>query len=231
MSEVIFFDPIGGIAGDMFTAAFIDAKIVTVEELQETVRCVVPEITLTWKKETRSGFGGTKFSVVSPDGAEGPGEGHLAEEHNSNHVHYPYKDILELIKTSRLITSVKERALSIFQTLAEAEAKVHNKPIEDIAFHEVGRNDAIADIVCASYCIGALGGVKLVCGPIPLGEGMITFSHGTMPVPAPATLEILKGIPTTKGFPIGEMTTPTGARDPKPYPDTEQTISTPGKNA
>lgn len=211
MSKMIYFDPMGGVAGDMFTAAFLDAGIVSINELQNAVNMVVPEVKLSLEKDLRCGIEGSRLRVISPAGEEKVSGGHLVMKHHHHHEHHPYKEIRESLKSSGLDMGVKNLALSVFETLAKAEAKIHGKKIEEIIFHEVGRNDAVADIICAAYCVRKMGNAQIVCGPIPLGQGTITFSHGTMPVPAPATLEILKGIPTIPGFPVGEMTTPTGA--------------------
>ena len=215
MKKVIYFDPIGGVAGDMFSAAFLDAGAVSIQELQKNVSLVVPEIKLKAEKTIIGGIQGTKLNVISPKGEELPGVPHShawkGHQHHHEHEHHPYKDICHRLQSSKLKAPIKKLARAIFHRLAEAEAHVHGKKIEDIAFHEVGRNDAIADVVCAAVSVIALGKAECVCGPIPFGQGIITFSHGTMPVPAPAVLEISKGFPTIPGYPVGEMTTPTGA--------------------
>ena len=212
---ILYLDPIGGVAGDMFSAAFLDAGAVGIQELQKNVSLVVPEIKLKAEKTIVGGIQGTRLHVISPQGAELPGVPHSnawkGHHHHHEHDHHPYKDIRRRLQSSRLKDPIKKLASAIFHKLAEAEAHVHGKKIEDIAFHEVGRNDAIADVVCAAVSMLALGAAECVCGPIPFGQGIITFSHGTMPVPAPAVLEISKGFPTIPGYPVGEMTTPTGA--------------------
>lgn len=222
MKKILYLDPIGGVAGDMFSAAFLDTGVITLEELQNNVALVVPEIILKAENCNRGGIQGTQLHVISPEGEELPGvphscafvhhhDEHHHEHHHRKHDHHPYKEIFQRLQGSKLVASVKNLALAIFQKLAEAEAHVHSKKIEDIAFHEIGRNDAIADVVCAAVSMLSLKNTECVCGPIPFGQGVITFSHGTMSVPAPAVLEILKGMPTVPGYPIGEMTTPTGA--------------------
>ena len=214
MGKIVYLDPIGGIAGDMFTAAFLDAGVVDLNELQRNVSLVVPEVRLEAEQSCRSGIQGTKLRVISPLGEELPGTPHSSHGHElpgHQHSHFPYRDICHRLSSSSLDPAIKNLAGAIFEKLAKKEAHVHGKKVEDVAFHEVGRNDAIADIVCAAVSIHALGQSRFVCGPIPFGQGIITFSHGTMSVPAPAVLEILKGIPTIPGYPVGEMTTPTGA--------------------
>jgi len=128
--------------------------------------------------------------------------------------HLPHRnlaDITAIITQSTLTDPVKQTSLSIFRRIAEAEAKVHGKALEDVHFHEVGATDSIVDIVGAAICFHALDVDAVWSSPLELGGGFVRCAHGMMPVPAPATVEILHGIPTSRGGVEHEATTPTGA--------------------
>jgi len=116
-----------------------------------------------------------------------------------------------MIRMSGLPEPVKERASAVFQRLGEAEAKVHDVPVETIHFHEVGAVDSIVDIVGSVLGLHLLGVERIVCSPLPMGHGFIRAAHGLMPIPAPATIELLKGVPTRPVNVEGELVTPTGA--------------------
>ena len=115
-----------------------------------------------------------------------------------------------MIQKSDLSGPVKERALRLFQRLGEAEAKAHGMPVERVHFHEVGAIDSIVDLVGAAAAVEHLAPSRLTCGPVNLGSGRVKMAHGEVPIPAPATAELLRGVPVFSG-PGGELTTPTGA--------------------
>lgn len=121
------------------------------------------------------------------------------------------KDIRAMIEASALTDGAKEKALSIFGVLAEAEGRVHGVPADDVAFHEVGAADSIVDICGTAICLDALGITQVYAGRINVGNGFVHCAHGTMPVPAPAVAELLKDWPTYAAGPQQELTTPTGA--------------------
>ena len=125
--------------------------------------------------------------------------------------HRNLADIAAIITQSGLSEMVKQTSLRIFKRIAEAEAKVHGKPLEEVHFHEVGATDSIVDIVGAAICYHALGVDAVWASPLELGSGFVRCAHGMMPVPAPATAEILHGLPTSRGGVEHEATTPTGA--------------------
>lgn len=133
--------------------------------------------------------------------------------HNENHhhEHRNLKDIESLINSSELSDEVKKLSINIFMRVAEAEAKVHGKTIEEVHFHEVGATDSIVDIVGAAICAVYLKADRVMCSSVELGSGFVRCAHGLIPVPAPATVEILKGIPVKAGVVPKETTTPTGA--------------------
>lgn len=205
MRNKLYLDPMGGIAGDMFTAAFLDAGLIQLNVLQETIASFDSSIQLIHEKSMQSHISGSHFRVITRQGEE-----HYADV-NHAHEHYPFGLIKHRLLTSTLPKPVLKLALNIFTTLAMAEAKLHNKTLDEISFHEVGTDDAIADIIAAATCVCNLEETDIYCGPIPLGNGEITFSHGSFNLPAPATAEILKGIPVIAGKGHYEMTTPTGS--------------------
>ena len=128
-------------------------------------------------------------------------------EHNRRHL----SDIEKIIANSQLTDGVKQRAMAVFTRLAEAEAHVHNEPIERVHFHEVGALDAIVDVVGAAICFELLNIERFVCSPLHVGSGTVDMSHGRFPVPPPAVAELLKGVPYYSTDIKGELVTPTGA--------------------
>jgi uncharacterized protein (TIGR00299 family) protein len=128
-----------------------------------------------------------------------------------SHSHRGLKEIRQIISKAGISQSAKERAIKIFEALGAAEAKVHNSDIEKIHFHEVGAIDAIVDIVCASVGSEAIGVDEWICSPLNVGGGTVVCAHGTFPIPAPATLELLKKAPVYSGEILKELVTPTGA--------------------
>ena len=140
------------------------------------------------------------------------GHSHEHQDHgHAHHEHRRWKDIRALIAGSAIREGAKTRALDIFSRIAEAEAGVHGMPVDEVAFHEVGALDSIIDIVGAAICLDALRPDRITSSPVELGGGTVTCAHGVLPVPAPATLALCKGIPVTTGGFDKEMTTPTGA--------------------
>lgn len=137
--------------------------------------------------------------------------GHRHLDDHSGHHHRNLSHIEALIDNSSLSDSVKALSKKIFMEVAVAEAKVHGKSLEEVHFHEVGAVDSIVDIVGAAICFEALSVDKVMSSSVELGGGFVKCDHGMMPVPAPATAEILKGVPVKKGLVDKEMTTPTGA--------------------
>jgi uncharacterized protein (TIGR00299 family) protein len=216
-----------GIAGDMFLGACLDLGM-PVEVLQDMVaRLGLPGIGVETRKASRGGFVGTRFRVLEngqPIEGPDPEEHHHHHDHEHHHHHHEHghhhghdhghtrglAEIRELILRSALSEPVKERALRLFQRLGEAEAKAHGMPVERVHFHEVGAVDSIVDLVGAAAAIEFLAPERLTCGPVNLGSGRVRMAHGEVPIPAPATAELLRGVPVFGG-PGGELTTPTGA--------------------
>ncbi len=131
--------------------------------------------------------------------------------HQHDHAHRGLSEIRKIISAAGISKSAKKTAVSIFEALGAAEAKIHDVPVEEIHFHEVGSVDAIVDIVCAAVGAGALGVDEIVCSPLNVGGGTVKCAHGTFPVPAPATVELLKDTPVYSSGLLAELVTPTGA--------------------
>jgi pyridinium-3,5-bisthiocarboxylic acid mononucleotide nickel chelatase len=195
--KIAYFDCFAGTSGDMTLGALIGAGA-DPERLREALAGL--------------GVGGYRIEVGKK--MAGPIEAtnvhvHLDDHHQ--HHHRRLNDILEIIGGANLSEGVKQTAGRIFQRLAEAEAKVHGSSPEEVHFHEVGAVDAIVDIVGTAICLELLGWPKVIASPIPTFHGYAKGSHGVFPLPAPATAEILRGIPWRKVDIEGELVTPTGA--------------------
>jgi uncharacterized protein (TIGR00299 family) protein len=160
---------------------------------------------------TRADFARGGVETPSP-ASEGHTHSHdHAHSHSHSHSHRGLKEIRQIIHQATISQPAKDRAIKIFEALGAAEAKVHNSDIEKIHFHEVGAIDAIVDIVCASVGAEALGVDEWICSPLNVGGGTVVCAHGTFPIPAPATLELLKNAPVYSGEIQKELVTPTGA--------------------
>jgi uncharacterized protein (TIGR00299 family) protein len=195
--RILYYDCFAGISGDMHMGALVDLGVDPSYLEKELVKLGVDGFKLKIERDSRQGIHGTKVSVV----IENP------ENEKHRHLHH----IEELINGSSLSDSIKRKSLAIFDRVAEAEARVHQISKEKVHFHEVGALDSIADIVGAAVCQEYLDVEEVHAGPVQLGGGTVVCAHGTMPVPAPATAEILKGIPVKSGLVQYEATTPTGA--------------------
>jgi len=191
-----YFDCYSGISGDMTLGALVDAGVGIDVLRSELEKLNLPGYEITALKVMRSGVSATKVHVCVEE-KEQPGR-HLS-------------DIRTIIEASALSSPVKQKSILIFERLAEAEAKVHGTTPDRVHFHEVGAVDAIVDIVGAVIGIDLLGITDISCSPINLGSGSVKTAHGMLPVPAPATAELLKGIPCYGSSVPFELTTPTGA--------------------
>jgi uncharacterized protein (TIGR00299 family) protein len=193
--KLAYFDCFSGISGDMTLGALVDAGC-AVEQLRAELRGLqVPGWELTAEKVWKNGMAATYVKVVTEDQSK----------------HRSLSAILEILEKSQLGSGVRERAGAIFRKLGEAEARVHDAPLEKIHFHEVGAVDAIVDIVGACVGFHALGIEKFACSPLNVGGGTAKMAHGVLPVPAPATANLLQGKPTYSNGVQKELVTPTGA--------------------
>lgn len=199
MPEVIaYLDCHSGMSGDMFLAALLDAGLVFDELRDALAGLPFSAYQLTYEPFSDKGIRGTRFDVQLS-----------TPEQPTRHL----SDIQALVQASTLPLRVRERALAVFQLLAEAEAHVHGTSIAEVHFHEVGAVDAIVDIVGAVWAIERLGIAQIYASALPLSSGHVQTAHGLLPVPAPATLEILRRVsaPWRPSSAEGEMVTPTGA--------------------
>ena len=193
---IAYFDCFSGISGDMTLGVLVDAGM-PIEVLRaELAKLALPGYTLNAEKVRRSGIAATKVHVVLEQ-----------HEHPARHLSH----IDRIINASSLPTTVKQKSLAVFQRLAEAEAKVHGTTTEKVHFHEVGAVDAIVDIVGSVIGLEQLGVTEVIASPVNVGSGTIHSSHGKLPVPAPATAELLRGVPFYSSSVTLELTTPTGA--------------------
>lgn len=194
--SVIYLDCFSGISGNMILGALLDAGLP-----EEKLRGAIDQLSL-------SGFE-ISINSVEKKGIHAVYVDVRLGRFQRRHRHLP--DIIEIIRRSNLPEPVKDNSLKVFRRLAEAEAKVHNVPVDDIHFHEVGAADAIIDIVGSVYGFHFLGISEIYCSRLHVGSGFVKCSHGVMPVPAPATAELLHGIPYYSGDVAKELVTPTGA--------------------
>jgi pyridinium-3,5-bisthiocarboxylic acid mononucleotide nickel chelatase len=200
---ILYYDCFAGISGDMNLGAMIDLGVDQKYLLKELRHLSIDSYKIKVYKDKRGGITGTKVDVIVP----------RQKKVSSPHAlkKCKFRDISRMIKQSDLSANVKKISLNIFTILARAEGKIHGHKIEDVHFHEIGAIDSIVDIVGAAICLDYLKVEKIISSPIQVGSGIIHCSHGTFPVPAPATAEILQGIPIKTGLVPFEATTPTGA--------------------
>jgi uncharacterized protein (TIGR00299 family) protein len=194
--RTLYFDCFAGISGDMTLGALVDAGA-DARELTERVALLgVDGYEISFEKVDRSGISATRALVRL-----------TREEKKHRHLSH----IEKIIDDSRLNDSVKERALKIFRRLGEAEARVHDVPVERIHFHEVGAVDAIVDVVGACVGFELLGVERFAASALHVGSGTVEMAHGRFPVPPPAVAELLRGAPVYSTDIVGELVTPTGA--------------------
>ena len=226
--RIAYLDCFAGISGDMFLAALIDAGV-DPKILHDATASLNLNAHLKIETVDRSGISSTKVHVYE---GEKLAEAIHTHEHEPSHTHdhthkHPYTHepehthphahgrsltvIRNLINAANLAVAVKQMAIQAFELLGASEARIHNVPIEEIHFHEVGAVDAIVDIVAASAGINALKIDRWYCSPLNVGGGMVDCAHGRFPVPAPATADLLRGLPTYSAHIEKELVTPTGA--------------------
>jgi len=214
----------------MMLGALVDAGV-PFESLAETVAALNVGARLEMRKVSRGGLAATKVDVITPESAanshEEDSHSHSHDAHSNTHSHEghtheapvvhshaPHRHlsaILRIIRSAPLSEAVKERSVRAFQLLGEAEAAIHSIPIEKVHFHEVGAVDTIVDIVCAAAGAELLGVDRWLASPLNVGSGTVKCQHGTIPVPAPATLALLEDAPVYAAGPAMERVTPTGA--------------------
>jgi len=212
----------------MFLGALIDAGVAP-EIFEQAVKALNVGARLEISRVNRSGIAATKVDVITNCEKDAPrvartttsnqhghpndhshAHDHEDEHHREHHHGRGLIEIRDIIHKAVLTESAKQTAIAIFERLGAAEAKIHNIPIDQIHFHEVGAVDALVDIICAAVGAEALGADEIICSPLNVGGGTTTCAHGTFPVPVPATVELLKGAPVFSSGLLAELVTPTG---------------------
>ncbi|MDR1135911.1 MAG: LarC family nickel insertion protein [Clostridiales Family XIII bacterium] len=222
MGKVLYFDCSAGISGDMTLGALVHLGADFEALKAELKKLKIAGYDIVKKKDAMSGIQGLNLDVlIFGEGDDGCDHVHASGGHDdrgtdhihaAEHAHGSFREIRELIETSSLNAGVKKTAVDIFTVIAEAEAAVHDMPLEDVVFHEVGALDSIIDIVGAAICIDMLAPEEIMCSAVHDGHGSIECRHGIIPAPVPAVLEMLKGSEIRiVGEDVGtEMVTPTG---------------------
>ncbi len=204
--KTVYFDCFAGISGNMLLGAFLDAGVPEERLRSELAKLNVTGYELKIQRIIKQGIAAVHADV------ELVHHHHDHEHHHEHHHHHRYlPDIYAILDQSALAQAVKDNSKKIFLCLAEAEAKVHGTTVDKIHFHEVGAIDSIVDIVGAAFCLHYLGIEKVCASRLQTGSGFVQCSHGQMPVPAPATAELLRNIPYYNGNTEKELVTPTGA--------------------
>lgn len=194
--NIAYFDCFSGISGDMFLGSLVDAGLEVATLKDELTKLGLCKWDLKVEKVQKRGIAGTKVNIITPE-----------EEESERHL----EDINRLIDESALSDDVKQLSKEIFLRIATAEAKVHGIDIEKVHFHEVGAIDSIIDIVGSVIGMKKMGIEAVYASPLHLGTGFIKCAHGTLPVPVPATAELIANVPTYSQGIKAELVTPTGA--------------------
>jgi uncharacterized protein (TIGR00299 family) protein len=204
--KLLYLDCFAGISGDMFLGALLDLGVSEDALRAELSKLQLPGYQISSRRVVKQNISATKFDVITLEDST-PHRG-VATTH---HQHRGYAEIIAMIEKSGLSEAVRERAERVFRRIGEAEAKIHGIPLEKVHFHEIGAVDSIVDVVGACIAVEALGVDEIQASPPRLGSGFVETAHGRFPVPAPATLELLKGIPVQSSSDPVELVTPTGA--------------------
>ena len=232
--RIAYLECFSGMSGDMFLGALVDAGV-PAALLEETVAALEVGARLEISRVVRSGISAAKVDVWVDGEKDLPREEFWERQHEREHAHQHGRDahshpgetragapaphehgrglneIREIISGASISEPARKTAIAIFEALGRAEAKIHNTSIESVHFHEVGAVDAMVDIVCAAVGGEALGVDEIICSPLNVGGGTVKCAHGTFPVPAPATLELLGDAPVYSSGLQAELVTPTGA--------------------
>lgn len=225
MKKILYLECAAGISGDMFVAAMVDLGVERTGLLAMLERLQLEHVSFHLEKICKNGFAGTDFEVEIHHHHEHEHDHHQEHEHHHHehdhhhhdhhHAHHEHRnlaDVLEVIHRAGLTARAADLAEKIFTIVAEAEAAVHGKRVDEVHFHEVGAVDSIADIAAAAYCADELGIDDVVVSSLSEGTGFVECAHGSLPVPVPAVLKIAEryGIVLRTTGENGEMTTPTG---------------------
>ncbi|MDD9271239.1 nickel pincer cofactor biosynthesis protein LarC [Paenibacillus sp. GCM10023248] len=196
--RILYLDCFSGISGDMTLGALVDAGADRAYIEDELTKIKLEPYMLEWKRVIKRGISALKLDVIQDPN-------HPPKQHRH------YSEIVKVIQGAGFNERVTALSLAIFEKIGIAEAKIHGIPVEKVHFHEVGAIDSIVDIVGVALAIDSLRIERIYASPVPLGSGTIHIDHGTYPVPAPATLEMMRGLPIASTDYSMEMTTPTGA--------------------
>ena len=208
--KTLYFDCAMGAAGDMLMGALLELHPDREAFLARLNRALDGRAVVSAAPDSKCGISGTHVSVVI-DGHEEGEEADAQHHHDGHHHHTSVSEILAFLDNVEADSAAAEDAKAVYMLLADAESRVHSQPIENIHFHEIGTLDALADILGVCMLINELAPDKIVCSPINVGSGTVKCAHGILPVPAPATELILRGMPVYGGSVTGELCTPTGA--------------------
>ncbi|MCX7986350.1 MAG: nickel pincer cofactor biosynthesis protein LarC [Bacteroidales bacterium] len=221
MKKILFYDCFAGISGDMHLAAMIDLGVPYSYIQSELKKLGLSGYQIEIEHVVTHGISAKRLNVLTTDSTESDHKTFKSpqlEAIKTHKYHEPkhhqqrtFSEIRRIIADSTLSDKVKNLSIKIFEKLAIAESKVHNIPVEQVHFHEVGAIDSIVDIVGAAICIDYLNPDMIIASTVELGSGTVRCAHGTYPVPAPATAELIKNIPVSMGRVPFEATTPTGA--------------------
>ena len=226
--KTLYIDCSMGAAGDMLTAALAEVTGDIKKAENDLNSLGIPEVEYIIEKTEKMGVTGTSVRVMvngAEEVTEDVNEGHHHEHdhhhdhehehhnhsHEHSHHHSSMSDIEDMINGTAASDKVKKDAINVYKLIAEAESKVHGEPVSEIHFHEVGAMDAVADVTACCYLMDAIGADRIIASPVRTGRGHVHCAHGILPVPAPATANILVGVPNYQGDIDGEMCTPTGA--------------------
>jgi uncharacterized protein (TIGR00299 family) protein len=196
--RILYFDAFAGLSGDMTVGALLALGVGLDALTRELGTLALSGYRLRATSLSVHGIGAIKFDVD-------------LDAPTTAHAHRRYRDIRAMLEASGLRDGAKRRALAIFARLASAESAVHRVPLDEVAFHEVGAVDSIVDIAATAIALDLLDVERVYASVLPLGSGTVHSQHGVIPVPAPATVELLRGLPVRLGDGSGEMVTPTGA--------------------
>lgn len=226
--KTLYIDCSMGAAGDMLTAALAEVTGDIKKAENDLNSLGIPGVEYIIEKTEKMGVTGTSVRVMvngAEEVTEDVNEGHHHEhdhhhDHEHEHHHHGHEhshhqssmsDIEDMINGTAASDKVKKDAINVYKLIAEAESKVHGEPVSEIHFHEVGAMDAVADVTACCYLMDAIGADRIIASPVRTGRGHVHCAHGILPVPAPATANILVGVPNYQGDIDGEMCTPTGA--------------------
>ena len=210
----LFFECNSGAAGDMLASALFDLFEDKQDLLSQLNALSLPETKIIYEQKETHGISGAHLEVIINGETEMPDSAHAAE-----HSHRHLSDIIAIVDSLQVSDKVKSDVKNIYTLIAEAEAKAHNTEAGEVHFHELGMLDAVADITVCAYLIEKLAAARILCSPVNVGGGTVKCAHGVLPVPAPATAEILVGMPYYKSEIETELCTPTGAAVLKYFAD------------